>query len=177
MPLEFGALGGLAGGILGFATQTFSVPDFLGATLLIASYHLLSGYTSGYLRTRSSQAMAKLMALQPPTARVSRDGVETEVPIEDVAVGERVRVRPGEALPVDGKVVDGWSTVNEAMVTGEPIPVGKKRGDEVIGGSVNQAGSLVVEVSKVGEDSFLAQVTRYVEEARALKPGILALND
>lgn len=175
--LEFGALGGLLGGILGFATRTFSVPDFLGAALFITSYHLLSGYTSGYLRTRSSQAVAKLMALQPPTARVIRDGAESEVPIEEVAVGERVRVRPGEALPVDGKVVEGSSTVNEAMVTGEPIPTGKQPGDDVIGGSVNQAGTLVVEVTKVGEDSFLAQVIRYVEEARALKPGILALND
>lgn len=175
--LEFGALGGLLGGILGFFTTTFSVPDFLGATLLITTYHLLSGYTSGYLRTRSSQAVAKLMAFQPPVARVVRDGVEVEVPIEEVMVGERVRVRPGEALPVDGTVVDGASAVNEAMVTGEPVPVTKRTGDQVIGGSVNQAGTLVVEVTKVGEDSFLAQVARYVEEARALKPGILALND
>ena len=175
--LEFGALGGVLGGILGFATDRFSVPDFLGAALFITTYHLLSGYTSGYLRTRSSQAVAKLMALQPPTARVIRGEVEAEVPIAEVAVGERVRIRPGEALPVDGTVVDGSSTVNEAMVTGEPIPAEKGPGDAVIGGSVNQAGTLVVKVSKVGEDSFLAQVTRYVEEARALKPGILQLND
>jgi Cu+-exporting ATPase len=175
--LEFGALGGLLGGILGFATKTFSVPDFLGASLFITTYHLLSGYTSGYLRTRTSKAVAKLMALQPPTARVIRDGVEVEVAIEEVVVGDRVRVRPGEALPVDGRVVDGSSTVNEALVTGEPVPAEKAKGSEVIGGSLNQSGTLVVEVTKVGEDSFLSQVTRYVEEARALKPGIIQLND
>ena len=175
--LEFGALGGLLGGILGFATKTFSVPDFAGASLFITTYHLLSGYTSAYLRTRTSKAVAKLMALQPATARVLRDGAEVDVPIEDVVVGDRVRVRPGEALPVDGRVVDGSSTVNEALVTGEPVPAGKSDGDEVIGGSLNQAGTLLVEVTKVGEDSFLSQVTRYVEEARALKPGIIALND
>ncbi len=175
--LEFGALGGLLGGILGFATKTFSVPDFLGASLFITTYHLLSGYTSGYLRTRTSKAVAKLMALQPPTARVIRDGKEVEVPIEEVVVGDQVRVRPGEALPVDGRVVDGSSTVNEALVTGEPVPADKQAGSEVIGGSINQAGTLLVEGTKVGEDSFLSQVTRYVEEARALKPGIIALND
>jgi Cu+-exporting ATPase len=175
--LEFGALGGLLGGILGFATSTFSVPDFLGASLFITTYHLLSGYTSGYLRTRTSKAVAKLMALQPATARVVRHGTELEVPIEEVAVGDRVRVRPGEALPVDGRVVEGSSTVNEALVTGEPVPAEKRVGSEVIGGSINQAGTVVVEVTKVGKDSFLSQVTRYVEEARALKPGIIALND
>ncbi|MGH9103944.1 MAG: heavy metal translocating P-type ATPase [Acidimicrobiales bacterium] len=175
--LEFGALGGLLGGILGFATKTFSVPDFLGASLFITTYHLLSGYTSGYLRTRTSKAVAKLMALQPPTARVVRDGKEVEVPVGEVAVGDRVRVRPGEALSVDGRVVEGSSTVNEALVTGEPVPAEKHAGSEVIGGSINQSGALLVEVTKVGEDSFLSQVTRYVEEARALKPGIIALND
>ncbi len=175
--LEFGAFGGLFGGILGFFDKTFSVPDFLGAALFITTYHLLSGYTSGHLRTRTSKAVAKLMALQPPTARVIREGTEIEVPIETVVVGDRVRVRPGEAVPVDGRVVDGTSSVNEALVTGEAVPTEKTAGDPVIGGSINESGSLDVEVTKVGEDSFLSQVTRYVEEARALKPGIIALSD
>ncbi|MHB8718660.1 MAG: heavy metal translocating P-type ATPase [Candidatus Dormibacteria bacterium] len=175
--LEFGALGGLLGGILGFFLSSFTVPDFLGAALFITTYHLLSGYASLHLRTRSSQAVQKLMALQPPTARVIRDGREEEVPIEQVAVGDLVRVRPGESLPVDGQVVDGLSTVNEAFVTGEPIPAEKGPGATVIGGSINQGGTLVVRVTKVGDESFLAQVTRYVEEARALKPGIIQVVD
>ncbi|MGH9073354.1 MAG: heavy metal translocating P-type ATPase, partial [Acidimicrobiales bacterium] len=103
--------------------------------------------------------------------------MEQQLPIAEVATHDLVRVRPGEALPVDGRVVEGSSTVNEALVTGEPVPSEKGKGDEVIGGSLNQAGTLVVEVTKVGEDSFLSQVTRYMEEARALEPGIIALND
>ncbi|MGH9087054.1 MAG: heavy metal translocating P-type ATPase [Acidimicrobiales bacterium] len=94
-----------------------------------------------------------------------------------VALGEMLRVRPGERVPLDGKVVAGTSAIDEAMVTGEPIPVDKHQGDEVIGGSVNQTGALVVEVTKVGDDTFLAQVARHIEEARALKPGIIVLVD
>jgi Cu+-exporting ATPase len=88
-----------------------------------------------------------------------------------------VRVRPGEAIPVDGEIVDGASGVDQSLVTGEPIPEEKVPGDEVIGGSVNQSGTLVVRVTRIGEESFLAQVIRHVEEARALKPGLLALVD
>jgi heavy metal translocating P-type ATPase len=176
--LEFGALGGLAGGVLGFFRREFPTADFLGAATFIATYHLLSGFVSLKVRTQTSEAVRKLMALQPPTARVVRDGrKEEEVPIEEVAVGERVRVRPGEAIPVDGRVAEGHSAVDESLVTGEPIPAKKATGDEVIGGSLNQSGTLVVEVTKVGEDSFLSQVIRHVEEARALKPGLLALVD
>jgi heavy metal translocating P-type ATPase len=175
--LEFGALGGLAGGVLGFFYRAFPTPDFLGAAIFIATYHLLSGFVSLKVRTQTSQAVRKLMALQPPTARVIRDGAEAEVPIEEVSVGDRVRVRSGEAVPVDGRVVDGHSAVDESLVTGEPIPAEKTPGDEVIGGSLNQSGTLLVEVTKVGEDSFLSQVIRHVEEARALKPGLLALVD
>jgi len=175
--LEFGALGGVAGGALGFLRRQFPTADFLGAATFIATYHLLSGFVSLKVRTQTSQAVRKLMALQPSTARVIRDGREEEVPIEEVAVGDRVRVRPGEAIPVDGRVVAGHSAVDESLVTGEPIPSEKSPADEVIGGSLNQSGTLVVEVTRVGEDSFLAQVIRHVEEARALKPGLLALVD
>ncbi len=175
--MEFGALGGLTGGLIGFVKEDFPAADFLGAAIFIATYHLLSGFVSLKVRTQTSQAVRKLMALQPPTARVVGDGREEEVAIEDVQVGDLVRVRPGEAIPVDGEVVEGASGVDQSLVTGEPIPEEKVAGDEVIGGSLNQTGTLVVRVTRVGEESFLAQVIRHVEEARALKPSLLALVD
>jgi Cu+-exporting ATPase len=175
--LEFGAFAGLAGGFVGYVDPDFPLPDFFGVAVFITTYHLLSGYVSLLVRTRSSQAVRKLLALVPPTVRVVRDGREVEVPVEEVEPGELVRVRPGESIPVDGEVVEGASGVDESIVTGESIPASKRPGDEVIGGSVNQTGTLLVEVTRVGEESFLQQVVRQVEEARALKPSILALVD
>ncbi len=175
--LEFGAFAGLVGGVIGFFRPDFPMGDFLAVAVFITTYHILSGYASLFVRTRASQAVRKLMELQPPTARVIRDGREEEVPIEDVRPGDRVRVRPGESVPVDGIVVEGASAVDESLVTGEPIPKEKVGGDEVIGGSMNQSGTLVVKVTRVGEESFLQQVARHIEEARALKPGIIQLVD
>lgn len=175
--MEFGALGGLTGGLIGLWRPEFPSVHFLGAATFIATYHLLSGYVSTSLRARTSQAVAKLMALQPAVARVVRDDREQEIPVEDVAIEELVRVRPGESVPVDGEVSDGASAVDESLVTGEPIPDEKRPGDEVIGGSINQTGTLLVRVSRVGAESFLAQVISQVEQARALKPGLLALVD
>jgi heavy metal translocating P-type ATPase len=175
--LEFGAFGGIIGGSLGFYFPSFPVMDFFAVAVFITSYHILSGYASLRVRTHASQAVRKLLELQPATARVIRDGGETIVGIEEVKVGEFVRVRPGERIPVDGLVVDGYSTVDQSLVTGESIPVEKTVDTEVIGGSVNLTGTLKVKVSRVGEESFLQQVARYIEEARALKPGILQLVD
>jgi heavy metal translocating P-type ATPase len=175
--MEFGALGGLTGAVIGLFRPEFPVGDFLGAAIFITTYHLLSGFVSLKVRTQTSQAVRKLMALQPPTARVVREGREEELPVGDVVVGDLVRIRPGEAIPVDGEVTEGASSVDESLVTGEAIPAEKTPGDEVIGGSLNQSGTLLVRVTRVGEDSFLAQVIRHVEEARALKPGLLALVD
>ncbi len=175
--LEFGAFAGLIGGTLGFFRPSFPMADFFAVAVFITTYHILSGYASLFVRTRASQAVRKLMELQPPTARVIREGKEEEVPIEAVRPGDAVRTRPGESVPVDGVVVDGASAVDESLVTGEPIPKEKVAGDEVIGGSINQSGTLVVRVTKVGEESFLQQVARHIEEARALKPGIIQLVD
>ena len=177
--LEAGAFGGLAGGVLGLfvAPKVFPPGDFLSVAVFITTYHLLSGWASALVRTTSSRAVRSLLDLQPDTARVIRDGTEAEVPVGQVAVGERVRVRPGERVPLDGRVTGGYSAVDESMVTGEPVPAEKRAGDEVIGGSVNQAGGFVFEVTRTGEDTFLAQVARHIEEARALKPGIIQLVD
>ncbi|MBI2961880.1 MAG: cadmium-translocating P-type ATPase, partial [Betaproteobacteria bacterium] len=175
--LEFGAFAGLAGGFLGYLYPSFPVPDFFGVAVFVTTYHVLSGYVSLLVRTRASQAVRRLLGLVPNTARVVRNGREEEIAIEQVKPGDLVRVRPGESIPVDGEVVEGASGVDESLVTGESMPAEKTSGDAVIGGSINQTGTLLVRVTKVGEESFLSQVARQVEEARALKPGILALVD
>lgn len=175
--LESGAFAGLFGGFSGFFLKNFPITDFFQVAVSLTTYHILSGYLSLRVRTRASQAVRKLLDLQPPMARIIRDGREEEVPIENIQVGDRVRVRPGEHIPVDGEVMDGVSVVDESLVTGESMPVEKGVGEEVIGGSLNQAGTLIVKVMRVGEESFLQQVARHIEEARALKPGIIQLVD
>jgi heavy metal translocating P-type ATPase len=145
--------------------------------VFVTTYHVLSGWVSALVRTRASRAVRKLLALVPATARVMRDGQEMILPVEQVMPDDLVRIRPGESIPVDGVVVEGRSDVDEHLVTGEPLPAEKHPGDSVIGGSINQYGTLLVKVTRVGEESFLNQVARQVEQARALKPGILALVD
>ncbi len=177
--LEVGAFAGIAGGVIGLtdAFEDYPTAPFFAVTVLVANYHIFSEWLSLLVKTRSSQAVKKLLDLQPDTARVVRDGVERDVPIAQVAVGDLVRVRPGERIPVDGQVRDGYSTIDLSLVTGEPVPVERSVGDEVVGGSINTSGTLVVAATRVGNDSFLAQVVRHVEDARALKPGILHLVD
>jgi len=176
--LELGAFAGLVGGVIGLFSPIFPAAEFFAVATFITTYHLLSGWASLLVRTNASQAVRKLLDLQPATVRVVRpDGSELEIPTAEVLVGDKVRVRPGESIPVDGRVADGTSAVDESLVTGEPIPVEKQIGEQVIGGSINQTGSLLVEVTQVGEQSFLAQVARHIEQARAMKPGILALAD
>jgi Cu+-exporting ATPase len=172
------ALGGLVGGIVGLFVHGLPAGGFFGTTVFVLGFHLIGGYASVLVHVRASQSVRRLLALEPATARrVERDGTETEVRVEDLRVGDLVRVRPGERIPIDGVVSEGASAVDESLVTGEPIPVDKLPGTEVIGGSLNQAGSFVLRVSRVGADTFLRTVARHVSEARALKPGILRLVD
>lgn len=175
--LEFGAFGGLTGGIMGFFLPEFPIADFFAVSVFVTTYHILSGYTSLLVRTRSSQAVRKLLAMQPQTARVIHQEEEKIVQVEDVKANDLVRVLPGERIPVDGVVVDGFSTVDQSIVTGESLPIEKPQNSEVIGGSINLNGSLKIRVTRIGEDSFLQQVARYIEEARAMKPGVLQLVD
>lgn len=176
--LAFAAFAGIVGGLLGlFVLDDFPVGEFFAAAALVTTYHILSHYVSLVVRTRSSQAVRRLMDLRPDTARVIRNGEEVETPIDDVVAGDRVRIRPGESIPVDGTIVDGVSSVNEALVTGESIPAEKVPGEEVIGGSINQTGTLVVEVTRVGDDTFLSQIARSIDEARSLRPGVLQVVD
>ncbi|MEU6856583.1 heavy metal translocating P-type ATPase [Rothia kristinae] len=177
--LEIGAFAGIIGGIIGLtgAFPDYPTAPFFAVTVLVANYHIFSEWLSLLVKTRSSQAVRKLLDLQPDTARLVRDGTEQEVPVAQITVGDLVRIRPGDRAPVDGRVVEGHSTLDLSLVTGEPMPAERSAGGEVIGGSINGPGALLVEATKVGADSFLAQVARHVEDARALKPGILHLVD
>ena len=125
----------------------------------------------------TGEAIRTLIGLQPRTARVVRAGQEMELPIEQVALGDVVVVRPGEKLPVDGQVLDGTSSVDESMVTGEPIPVTKETGDEVIGATINQTGAFRYTATRVGADTMLAQIIRLVREAQGSKAPIQRLVD
>ena len=177
--LELGAFAGIASGAIGFVRDRPGYPTaaFFAVAVMITTYHIFSEWLSLIVKTRSSQAVKKLLDLQPETARVEHDGAEQEVPIEAVARGDLVRIRPGERVPVDGIVVRGHSSVDQALVTGESLPVEKTEGDPVIGGAINGTGTLLVRVTAIGAESFLHQVIRQVEDARALKPGLLHLVD
>ena len=134
-----------------------------------------------FLETRSkgktSQAITRLMDLAPKTAFVLRGGAEVEIPVEEVRVGDRVVVRPGQSIPVDGVVVEGSSAVDESALTGESLPVDKGPGDKVVAASLNKSGSFVFEASRVGEDTTLSQMIRLVEEAASSKAPIAKLAD
>ena len=129
-------------------------------------------------RSRTSSAIRNLLGLAPKTARrIEPDGTEQDVPLGDVHVGDRLRVRPGERIPVDGVVLDGKTTVDESMVTGEPIPVEKTAGTKVTGGTVNGTGTIVIEAERVGADTLLAQIVRMVSEAQRSRAPIQRLAD
>ena len=141
-------------------------------TLIVAG-KLLEARAKG----RTSEAIKKLIGLQPKTARVVRGGVELDVPVAQVVVGDVLRVRPGEKIPVDGRVVEGRSSVDESMITGESLPVDKAAGDGVIGATLNRQGLLTIEAQRVGKDSALAQIIRMVESAQGSKAPIQRVVD
>jgi len=138
---------------------------------------LLGNLLEARAKGRTREAIAKLLALRPATARVLRDGREVEVAIEEVRVGDRLIVRPGEKIPVDATVVEGTSAVDESMLTGEPMPVAKKAADRVTGATVNGAGALTIEATRVGSDTTLARIVRLVEAAQGSKAPIQRLAD
>ncbi len=128
-------------------------------------------------KTATAGAVRRLIGLQPRTARVVRDGTDVDVPISEVIAGDLVRVRPGERVPVDGRISEGGSSLDESMLTGEPMPVRKAAGDEVIGGTINGTGSFLFRATRVGRDTVLAQIVRLVEQAQGSKAPIQALAD
>lgn len=149
---------------------------FETAAFLIA-FVLLGKWLEVRTKGKTSDAIKKLMGLQAKTARVVRNGVTSDVPIDEVVHGDTVVVRPGEKVPVDGAVVSGSSAVDESMVTGESIPVEKKVGDTVVGGTLNKTGSFEFKVTRVGSETVLAQIIRLVEEAQGSKAPIQAFAD
>lgn len=134
-------------------------------------------YLEAYAKGQTSEAIKKLIGLRAKTARVVRSGQELEIPVEDVRVGDIVSVRPGEKVPVDGVVVEGQSTVDESMITGESLPVDKTVGDQVIGATINKMGAFRFEARKVGKETALAQIIKLVEDAQASKAPIQRLAD
>ena len=151
--------------------------SYFEAAAVIVTLILLGRYFEHVAKGRTSEAIKKLLQLQAKTARVIRDGEAVEVPIEAVVPGDRIQVRPGERVPVDGVVEEGQSYVDESMISGEPVPVAKQKDAELVGGTINKNGSLTFRATRVGADTVLAQIIRMVESAQADKPPIQALAD
>ncbi len=160
-----------------FLAQGLQPDVYYEAAVVIITLILLGRLLENRARGQTSEAIRKLMGLQAKTARVIRAGEEIDLPIGEVRVGDVILVRPGEKIPVDGKVVEGYSTIDESMVTGEPIPVKKQTGDEVIGATINKTGSFKFQASRVGKDTVLAQIVKLVQDAQGSKAPIQKLAD
>ena len=150
---------------------------YFEAAAVIVTLILLGRLLEARAKGRTGAAIQRLVGLQPKTARIERHGVEADVPLADVRIGDRVVVRPGERIAIDGIVVTGTSFVDEAMITGEPEPVAKAPGAEVVAGTINGSGSLVFRAERVGADTLLAGIVRMVETAQGAKLPIQALVD
>lgn len=150
---------------------------YFEASAVILTLVLLGKLFEVRAKGKTSQAIQKLLGLQAKTARVLKDGVEIEVPIEEVLAGNIILVKPGEKIPVDGEILAGESAIDESMITGESIPVDKTAGDPVIGATINKNGSLQIKATKVGKDSALSQIVKVVEEAQGSKAEIQRLAD
>jgi Cu+-exporting ATPase len=160
-----------------FATGVAEPHLYFHTSAAIITLILLGRFLEARAKGQTSAAIKKLIGMQPKTALVVREGEQREIPVEEVQVGDLILVRPGERVPVDGIVHQGYSSVDESMITGESIPVEKKVGDEVIGATINKTGSLEIEATKVGKDTTLAHIVRMVEEAQGSKAPIQRLAD
>ena len=150
---------------------------YFDTSAMIIALILLGRFLESRARGQTSEAIKKLVGLNPRTATVIRDGKETEISVDDVMVGDLILVRPGERVPVDGIIREGYSSTDESMITGESIPVEKKEGDEIIGASINKTGSFKFEATRIGKDTTLARIVRLVEEAQGSKAPIQRLAD
>ncbi|WP_240804783.1 heavy metal translocating P-type ATPase [Cupriavidus oxalaticus] len=150
---------------------------YFEVSAVIIAFVLLGKYMEEIIKKKSSAAVRRLLDLRPAVAHVLRDGKEVEIPAESIMVGEAVTVRPGEKIPTDGKVVEGESSVDESMLTGESMPVEKKPGAAVIGGTLNRSGAFTLQATKIGADTALAQIIKMVEDAQASTAQIQRLAD
>ncbi len=150
---------------------------YFDSAALILTFITMGNYLEARSKGQAGEAIRELLAMQADTATIIEDGEEREVPVEDVEVGDRMKVRPGEKVPTDGVVVDGESSVDESMVTGESVPVDKREGDDVVGSTVNQNGVLVVEATKVGSETAIQQIVSMVKDAQSRQPDIQNVAD
>jgi P-type Cu+ transporter len=159
--------------------ESLKLPEYtyFDVTIVVIGFVILGKYLEARSKLRTGEAIEKLLGLQAKTALVWKDGGEMEIPVEAVKIGDIVIVKPGAKIPVDGKIVEGQSAVDESMVTGEPIPVDKKPGDTVVGATLNKHGNLRLAATKVGSDTLLSQIIKMVEEAQGSKAPIQALAD
>ncbi|MCW3996795.1 MAG: heavy metal translocating P-type ATPase [Candidatus Bathyarchaeota archaeon] len=164
-------VGVLAGWFYGAVNAFFPAltqgEGYLEVAIGILAFVLLGKYIEELIRRRSAASIRKLLELQPTMARVIKDGKEVDVPIEEVQTGDVIIIKPGEKIPIDGKVISGYSSVDEKLLTGESIPVEKREGSEVIGATINKTGLLTIEATRVGDDTALSQIIHMVEEAQA----------
>ncbi len=170
-------LGTLASFLTGPPSFIASIANYAGVGAMIMTFHLTGRYIEAKAKGRASQAIRKLLELEAKTATILRDGKEVKVPMDEVIVGDVMIVRPGAKIPTDGLVIEGESGVDESMATGESMPVQKKPGDNVIGATLNQRGLLKIRATKIGKDTFLAQVIKMVEEAQGSKVPIQVFAD
>jgi Cu+-exporting ATPase len=163
------------------AFNTFPVVSwhnlYYDAGALVVTFVVLGKYLENKTKGKTSSVIRKMLELQPKTAKIVQDGTELDIPIEQIKPGDTMIVRPGQKIPVDGIVVSGHSAVDESAITGESIPVGKKQGDSVIGGTISQEGVLHVQATKVGSDTMLSQIIHLVEDAMGKKPPMQKMVD
>jgi len=171
------SLGTVIAFLTGILSFFVSIEDYSGIGGMIMAFFLSGRYVEAKARGRASQAIKKLLTLEAKTAVILVDGKEKEVRIDEVKVGNVMVIKPGEKIPTDGIVINGESAVDESMVSGESLPVDKKKGDKVIGATINQDGVLYVKATKVGKDTFLSQIIKLVEEAQGSKVPIQAFAD
>ena len=161
-----------------FRSENGTVEVYFEAAAVIVTLVLLGQMLEQRARSRTGAAIKALLGLAPKTARrIDKDGSERDIPLDQVQVGDKLRVRPGEKVPVDGKVLDGSSNVDESMITGEPVAVEKKKEDQVIGATVNSTGSLIIQAEKIGADTVLSQIVHMVAEAQRSRAPIQKLAD
>jgi Cu+-exporting ATPase len=160
-----------------FTSNGIKANVYFDTSAAIITLILLGRYLEARAKGQTSEAIKKLIGLQPKTAIVFRNGQEQQIPVEDVVAGDLIQVKPGERVPVDGIVREGYSSLDESMITGESIPVEKKPGDEVIGATINKTGSFKFEATKIGKDTTLARIVRLVEEAQGSKAPVQKLAD
>lgn len=194
LPIHIGAFNALKRGILnehvlygaaGFAAYAVglvslfhpSAPDFLSVASLLTTFHLSAGWYGAKVRNDTTKSLRKILELQPPMARVTRNGEEKFIPVEDVKIGDLALVKGGEKIPLDGIVESGESEVSEAILTGEASPVFKKKGDGVLAGSTNGDGLLTIIVTKVGTETFLMRIAGNVKQIQERKPLLLTVFD